>query len=215
MTNTIKYFKSLNKLVKSLFWVSIVSLLVYNFYTKIYLEPYNEFAYNAGEFYIRLCYSILAAIIFYFINQHVPRQIKKEKTLRYVYEKLISLNKETGFLFQAIKISEDTNSIFSECGKIVYQNTVTDSEEEYKNWDTYLRYKVDRMNYILNEILSLYEYIDDECYQLVIETKQIVNDLDLYRHGAHKHYTLHFYVPVFDSLYKNREKIFEYLSKHN
>src|SRR5258706_2169140 len=74
--------------IKLWFYVASLSVLLIELIGKNFAAINHTF-YVLGDIWLKLCYSMCAAIIFYFINQHLPKQQRKLKSIPYLSAQLV------------------------------------------------------------------------------------------------------------------------------
>ena len=87
------YLKNLPKDIKIWFYVAVLTVLFIELIGKRF-SALNHTFYILGDIWLKLCYSLCAAIIFYVINQHLPRQKRKLKSITFLSSKLVGINME-------------------------------------------------------------------------------------------------------------------------
>lgn len=64
-------------------WTALASILLIEVCLKHVPAPSQTF-YDFGQVYLKLCYSLFSAYLFFLINMHIPKEIRKVKTYRLV-----------------------------------------------------------------------------------------------------------------------------------
>ena len=154
---------SLPQLIKIVFTVAFVSILIIELWLKRFASP-SQFFFSIGDIYLKLCYSLCAAIIFYFINQHLPKEKRKLKSLIIISNKLVKIHQEVFFLVLSLKVEMEQQNftgvqrktINNACSKINLNDSVIstyDSATPFKNWYEYLNYKTERIGSLIKDLI--------------------------------------------------------------
>lgn len=172
---------SIRKEIKYAFLISILSILIIELIFKRFASP-SQLFFRMGEIYLMICYSIVAATIFFFINQHLPIEDKKLKYFRYINNKVMSIDYEIRYVLENLTIpesiykSEDISYeiIKDACKKKNPKSCVfntMESSEPFADWYEYFNYKVIRIKNLINDLILLNESIDPDLMEklLVIE----------------------------------------------
>ena len=132
---------------------------------------------------MKLCYSFCAATIFYFFNQHLPKEERKVKAYRFINNKVSELYHETSLLLRNLNI--DTRDKLKEisietvtlaCLNINPQNPLLSKDESvtrFADWFEYLNYKSKRIKEIIRDLILLNESIDSELMEQLLTIEDI------------------------------------------
>lgn len=96
-----KCIKSLRIEIKWGFRITLGLVLLIEFVLKRIPAPFIGFQIF-GDIMLKLCYSFVASVIFYFINVHYPKELKKRKIRRLVYGTLTAVMGDTLLLCSTI-----------------------------------------------------------------------------------------------------------------
>jgi hypothetical protein len=168
---------SIKKEIKLAFLMSLASILFIEIILKNYPASSNAI-YVVGDIYLKVCYSIVATAIFFLINQHIPKENRNVKTNRYIGNKLTTVSNELSRLLETLGIDQKnldiTEQIIKEaCEKINPESQVIELRINiFPNWRDYLKYKTDKINQLLTDVMILNSSIETELLE------HIVNMLD-------------------------------------
>lgn len=209
--------KSIRKEIKFVFLISVLSILIIEIWFKKYDSP-SLLIYFMGDMYLRVCYSIVAASIFFLINQHIPKENRNVKTNRYITNKLVRASNELVKL--AKNLGLETNTLdFSEemvskaCEKINPALPVMESHSiKFPNWLEYLKYKTDKINRLLNDVIILNSTIETELLGHIVN---MLDALEMFDYLDNKNYALgkdlNYYSYSISYLYEENEMIYKIL----
>jgi hypothetical protein len=155
--------------IKLFFYTAFLSVLFVELIGKRFVAINHTF-YVLGDIWLKLCYSLCAAIIFYFINQHFPKQKRKLKSIPFVSAKLAGIHFEVVLLIQTLS-KDFTEQEFSkltrdwvekECLKVNPHLPLASSESAtlFLNWFEYLNYKSKRIKALINDLLPLEDILE-------------------------------------------------------
>jgi hypothetical protein len=160
---------SINQTIKFCFILACISILLIELVLKNY-PSINDTLYKTGDIYLKICYSIAAATIFYFINQHLPREDRKSKAYLFINNRLASIDHELQDMLHALKVETGSNTrkvtldaIFDACKKINpmdphyghYETSVP-----FNNWYEYFTYKTIKIKNNIHDLLLINEALD-------------------------------------------------------
>ena len=189
--------KSVRREIKFAFSISVFSILLIEVWFKNYASPTNLF-YVIGDIYLKVCYSIIPTTVFFFINQHFPKETRNVKTNRYITNKLVSVSNELSWLVESLGIKDNDLSeeqILRVCEKINPASSVVELRTlKFPNWREYLKFKTAKINRLLYDVLVLNPTIEteilghivnmldalDKFYYLDNHNVSLGNDLTLY-----------------------------------
>jgi hypothetical protein len=182
----IKRFRTLQGIVKIAFISSFVSILTIELILKNYSAP-SRILFILGDIYLKLCFSICAGIIFYFINQHLPKEKKKIKSYAYINNKLCKINKEIEYFIENLEIVKDPNhhyldlkleDINAACLKInpqKYKVSGFETGYNFKNWFEYFNYKYCKIIGLIKDLQIINDSIDIELMAKILEIEEILS----------------------------------------
>lgn len=157
--------KAVKKDIKIAFFISFLSVIFIELILKNYDSPSVEF-YKIGEIYLRVCYSVIATIIFFVINQHLPKENRNANTHRYISNKFGNISSEISWLLETIGLEKNLDISKEELTKALAGRNENLPVEEFgmlfPNYISYLRYKIERIKSLLNEILILNSSIESD-----------------------------------------------------
>lgn len=209
--------KSIRKEIKFVFLISVLSILIIEIWFKKYDSP-SPLIYFMGDMYLRVCYSIVAASIFFLINQHIPKENRNVKTNRYINNKLVKASNELVNL--AKNLGLETNTLdFSEemvskaCKKINPALPVMESDLiKFPNWLEYLKYKTDKINRLLNDVIILNSTIETELLGHIVN---MLDALEMFDYLDNKNFVLgkdlNYYSYSISYLYEENKMIYKIL----
>ncbi|MDR3669079.1 MAG: hypothetical protein P4L35_19795 [Ignavibacteriaceae bacterium] len=169
--NIRKISKSINPLIKTIFFISLIYSFVYQFY----FLKIAELFYGASEFGIimfNLSLAFIASFIFYFIAVHIPEYKNKEKATSIVRLKIVKLiNAQIEPTVQIyrnadIKLEKENYSeeIFKQVlSKLKPQNISPPLYFLNKgdcNWLEYLYYYIKLSQIVIKEIYQFMPYLE-------------------------------------------------------
>jgi len=182
---------SLPKLIKIIFTVSSGSILIIELFLKRFPAA-SQFIFSMGDIYLKLCYSLCAAIIFYFINQHLPKEKRKLKSLVVISSKLVKIHQEIFFLVLSLNVKMEQQNftgvtlkmINDACSKINPNDSVIstyDSATPFTNWYEYLNYKAEKIRNLIKDLFHLNDLIDPSGMHYIYMIDQALGSLAIGR----------------------------------
>jgi len=193
-----KRFLSVRKEVKYSFCIAISSIILQVLFRNV--TAINNTFYYLGEIWIKICFSIVAATFFYFINQHLPKEDRKVKSIRYIKNKLVMLNVETKHLLESIGteetlVSKVTPKMIIDCCKHIPPKSkvrnINEQVIEFENWQLYLQYKIDRLRSMYDDILILHDLLDSKLFEKVLDGVNAINLIGLQNKSVLKSDTIY------------------------
>ena len=170
------YLSTLPRDIKIVFYVASISVLFIELVGKRFAALNHTF-YILGDVWLKLTYSLCAAIIFYFINQHLPRQKRKLKSIPFLSAKLIGIHSEVVLLIQTLSkdfVEQGFSKLTREwvreaCLKINPQLPVISNESSlpFNNWFEYFNYKAKRIKALINDLLPLEDIIEPQLMAVI------------------------------------------------
>ena len=182
---------SLPQLIKIIFAVALSSILLIELLLKRFPAA-SQFICSIGDIYLKLCYSLCAAIIFYFINQHLPKEKRKLKSLILISNRLVKIHEEIYFLVLALNVKLEQQNftgvnrqmINDACSKINPNDSVIstyDSAVPFTNWYEYFNYKAEKLRYLIKDLFPLNDLIDSIAMYYVYSIDQALGSLGIGR----------------------------------
>lgn len=181
-------FITLRPTIRNAFWLCFFSILSIELALKEFYNPYIILV-KAGDFYLKLCYSILAALIVFFFNIHWPKEEKKIKTFLFVKNKISKLHHHLKGITDNLKIdysdsllslySEISISINEKCKETAREVPIQDLYLQFSNWIPYLKYKAVNIKDIILEIFLFEDLLSGEVLECLIRVENEINQYDL------------------------------------
>ena len=179
------------KVIKYFFIIAASSVLLIELLFKRFPAPSHTF-FAAGDIYLKLCYSICAAIIFYFINQHLPRQKRKAKAVVLISNALFMIQLEVYDLIRTVVgelddkgTEEEKHKLVDEaCKKFNPLHPIFNRESAipFADWYEYINYKAKRIKTHTKDMLLMYDLIEPELmYILSVIQNEVSRSLELER----------------------------------
>ena len=178
------YLSTLPNIIKRCFYVAALSVLFIELVGKRF-PAINHTFYSLGDIWLKLCYSLCAATIFYFINQHLPKQKRKLKLIPFLSAKLVGIHFEVVFLIQTLSkdfVDQEFSKLTREwvkeaCLKINPELTVISKESStpFSNWFEYFNYKAKRIKTLINDLLPLEDIIEPQLMAIIYLIDQQVS----------------------------------------
>ena len=108
MKNTLFYIKTLRKDLKYIFIMSLAYILLYNFlFVKV--NSFFNGAHIFGDIFLKISFSLLATIIFYMINIHIPATNSKIKIFLFLSNKIHFLCNVQTSLIRSVEVNSERN----------------------------------------------------------------------------------------------------------
>lgn len=178
---------SLPQVIKVIFTVAFVSILLIELWLKRF-PAVSQLIFSMGDIYLKLCYSLCAAIIFYFINQHLPREKRKLKSLILISNRLIKIHQEIYFLVLSLNVKMEqqnftgvTRTIINDaCSKINPNTPVIsnyDSADPFTDWYEYFNYKAEKIRHLIKDLFSLNDLVNPTAMYYVYSVDQAIGSL--------------------------------------
>lgn len=164
------------------FLISIFLILLIELWFKNIEAPIKLF-FTFGNIILNVCYSILAASIFFYVNQHLPKEEKIVKTTKYITMRMLYFHYEIQSLKRILNLhirfkAEDlSNEINIKCSQINPNEKLinnNDSEKVFNNWYEYLEYKTSKLIKYLDDVLPFYEGMNDDLLESLLNLKDSV-----------------------------------------
>jgi len=178
-----KYYRSINPVIKSLFYFASLYAIVFDFYL---VEVFEEDSIWKTLLTVieRLCFSFIATIIFFIINQHYPKVKKKEKTNAQLKLIIQKIQIETIDLFGALGLRTNfrefvTQEILDAAFKgrsnkeVVQGKGFTTSKYPA---DEYVTMVMQRIGEHIQDVLLFHETIDNDILEKLLLIKSTVDD---------------------------------------
>ncbi len=219
--------------IKMAFWIALTSI----FFIKLcpdLISKYDTFLFMGKDVWEKICYSIVASTVFYFINQHVPKLEKKVScyyfevnNVKYLISEIKDLldrpagdniNPKTGTypesIYAMLDLDQDEPPL-----------KINESQREFPNWNEYITHKTKNLSSLIYKMLPLHEAlerstleylfkIEDVCYRM----NRLVEDDSLYFQRFTIPFTDLMYCmvglsDVIDKKYKHTKAINDYRDK--
>lgn len=179
--------KTFPAVIRNTFLVGFLSVVIIELLLKRCPAPNHTF-FSIGDIYLKISYSLCAATIFYFINQHLPKEKRKVKAVPLLSSALFSIHIEVILLVRALGIelpSQNfttlTRKMLDEaCDKINPLSIVSTKESAtpFTDWWEYFEYKSERILKHTQDLLPLYDLLDSDLMGIIFLIQNIVqNDL--------------------------------------
>jgi len=174
---------SLRKEVKIAFVISLASILLKDLFLLMILVD-DKWLDNLGEIYLKICYSILASTIFFFINQQIPKQQKKNKIklilengVQYIELSILGFNKNLGIEDNCISYNE-----IEACSRLINLHDQTSlfifPDMVYSTtWYDYLNEVTKNISNRITFIISFHENLDASILDILL---RIQNHIQLF-----------------------------------
>lgn len=160
---------------------SLTFVLIYEFFLST-IPSYSDTIFKLGQIFSRICYSMVATSIFYFISQYIgvfiPRHKRKIKILPIIYRNIVTmdviinqLNKNIGMQWNDIKDNDKLKNALLTIN--------TDSHiENFENWYQYLFHIKSQLSDIIRSITFYHEYLSkDFFHELLIIEKNLMSPI--------------------------------------
>ena len=165
-----------------IFFISIFLILIIELWFKNIEAPIKLF-FTFGNIILNVCYSILAASIFFYVNQHLPKEEKIVKATKYITMRMLYFHYEIQS-FQSIlnlhirfKAEDLSKEINFKCSQINPNDKLTnnnDSKKIFNNWYEYLEYKTSKFINYIDDVLPFYEGMNDDLLESLLNLKDSV-----------------------------------------
>lgn len=161
---------TVRKEIKIIFFLSLSSILIIEVLLNGSQAKYHQL-YSIEQIYLKICYSLTATIVFFFINQHLPKEERKMKSLVFVNNKAAKIQREIDYFLFALGVETKNHEkpalvlITDACDKIsnmklpVHVST-QESQSPFNNWYEYFDFKITRIKSLVKEILTFHELLD-------------------------------------------------------
>lgn len=214
-TKIVRRIKNVPTEIIYIYFISIFLILIIELWLKNIEAPIKLF-FTIGNIILNVCYSIIAASIFFFVNQHLPKEKKIVKTSRYLTNRMMHFHYEIQFLQSILKLKirfklEDLSSeIESCCSQINPNEKIKDnsySNQSFKNWYDYLEFKTAKFIKYLDDILPFYEGMNDDLLESLLNLKDSVRSIqNKLEENPRNFKDLTFLSTEFENLFENHLK---------
>jgi hypothetical protein len=167
-------FIGLRREIRLLLILSIISILSIEFFLNE-TYPLYHFQYYFGVFILKLSYSYLSAFIFYYLIVYSPRERKRVRTYRYLYNKIHAIYELKDDLLLAFfreinpEIKDYPHKIeYSDikeiCKQINPKLPITLNVTEFatfKNHYEFINFKTRKIKTLISELIILNEILDE------------------------------------------------------
>lgn len=201
----IKYrFKGLRSELKFLLAVSLLSIFTSEFILNK-INSLNEFQYDAGIVYIKLCYSYLSAFIFYYLVVFAPKERKRVKAFRLINNKIHQLNDLINSIL--ITIMRETDPAINTVGDLSYDEVKeyctkinADKKVEYyttgipmhDSYYDFIQFKASKIKSSVDQLILLNDLIDDNLFLNFSNINDIISNQLTFDYVLFKNQTLAF-----------------------
>ena len=220
MLKHFKAFWALRAEIKYGFLITLLSILTIELILKR-LPATNETIFKLGDIYLKFCYSFTASVIFYYINQHFPKQEKKVKTHQFVHNKIVAITMDIADIQGSLDVrySSDPNTLSQRfnaaCSRTFIRDPVTDTLLHYPNWEVYLKVKTEKINSNITSLMIVSDVIEGDVLLNILRIQDNVTKAELYMFQADKRtYTLGAFSGVFCTLVKESAMLGIFWDKH-
>lgn len=178
-----KYLFSVRPIITGIFLFSLIYVLSYDFYLKDYLDKRND-SVVIFDVLERISFSLIATVVFYFINQHVPQEKNREKTLSQLKRSVNLLQIDLIHLLSSLGIESNFDS-FPDQALLDEKFTGRVTTEVIQGLGfTTLKYPInefvtlamERMNEELRNVLIFHDTIDNEVLIKLLAIKRNVDE---------------------------------------
>ena len=182
--------KSISIEIRWAFLIALGSILI----TELILKNYpaaNHTVISITEIWLKICYSILAATIFYFLNQHLPKEEKKLKYYRYINNKVISLDDSIKMIISKLNIKSENhyrgiskeilNDACSRINPLSQVVSPTESTSPFENWYEYLNYKAISIKKDIKDLILLNDIVETGLVEKLLIIEDSLKNLFLDR----------------------------------
>lgn len=184
------YVLSLRSDIFYMLIVDVLFLLVMELWLREIPAPYPIFV-KIGNVFVTLAISIIASVIFYFVQVHLPNAKEKERiypSIAKLFGSMLGLEKD--LLTQVLQIKmedmteegiEDSVSkldLYSEAPLTIGSANAVNHRA---NWIEYCLYRVERIDKNWNLLINFSTYLDSECMSLLIKIQNDCTYLDQVR----------------------------------
>ena len=176
---------SVQKEILIAFIIALFSILIIEVWLKD-IESRTKLIYTIGNIFLTICYSILASSIFFFINQHIPKEDKIVKTNRYITNRMLHIHYEIQFLKSNLKLKiryklEDLKTEIYNCCIDINPNTeihnIDESIHSFDNWYNYLEFKMNKLIGFLDDVLPFYEEMNSDLFATLLNLKDSIRQI--------------------------------------
>lgn len=182
-------FFGIRKELRYLFMLSFTSV----FLSQLWLEKvdaFNEFHYNVGIIYIKLCYSYLSAFIFYYLVVYAPKERKRTKAFRFINNKVHRINNLIKGILLVIlqesggKITEleelKYKQINEYCSKIDANKIVYFHNSKivlHNSFTEFLKYKISLLKIEVQQLMLLNDLLSDEMFLNLNNINDVLSEI--------------------------------------
>ncbi len=168
--------------VQLILFISFFTITIIELYFKNIDAPLKLF-YTIGNIILNVCYSIIAASIFYYVNQYLPKENKIVKSSRYITLRMRYFHYEIQNFQQILKLqirnkSENlTDEIKFRCSQINPNEKIqnnNNSGQIFQNWYEFLEFKLSKLIFFVDDILPFYEGMNDDLFESLLNLKDSI-----------------------------------------
>ena len=203
-----KAFCALRPEIKYGFLFTLSSILVMELILKNF-PAQNDTFFRAGDIYLKFCYSFTASVIFFYINQHLPKQEKKVRTHQFMHNKIVSITMSIADIQGSLNViySADPDELrrrFNEaCSKTYIKAMVRDTLLQYPNWEVYLKAKTEKINFDISSLMIVNDVIDGDLLSHLLKIQDSVSKAETYMVQADKR---NYKLGAFSGLFSNLDQ---------
>ncbi|MGG0511397.1 hypothetical protein ABE078_28495 [Priestia megaterium] len=184
-SNMYRRFITVNKWLRILLLISIVSVLVVD----LYLIDKPEWFKNAaqlGSLYRNLCFAYITSFLFFFWNVHLQSYNTKVKSYQYVYNKVTRLREMGIDLVLALEDKNrdssygkypvpEVSEMFKLCYKVDPYQPVKFNRRPFQNWFELFDFIDQETRRIISELLVIKDVLDAEVMTDLINLAEDAN----------------------------------------
>lgn len=159
-------FLSMRKEVKLAFYIALASLFLIEIWLIKIPSPFEQFS-SIGSIYLKACYAIFGATIFYFINVQIPKEQKKFKSFIFVYNRVTQLNRNLDFITIRLNLKNGnciklTEQKFKDALVLVNPNIPIQTfyDRDFTNWIELLKHLHQETQNTLKDLLLVQDVVD-------------------------------------------------------
>lgn len=171
-------FNSLNKIVKRLFLISLCFLIYYKTIFPVFFS-FEKSIISLVEFIEKLFYAIIGSTIFYFINQHLPKEKKKVKVVLLLDLKIKILERDIVNFLGSLGIRNDMKSHLTieeikarfkaYPKKMGFPVNAIQNNRVFPTHILYFDFVFSKLKQNINDIVQYSEYFDEEVLEYLVK----------------------------------------------
>jgi len=182
MKKLYRRFKTLNTTLKYAFIFSLLSIIIYKIFNLYFCIDIKFLP--IAEFVEKLFYAIIGSTIFFFINQHIPRERKKAKTVLLLNWKFKILERDIVNFLGSLHIRNDMKTPLRRKEVNEYLNNrprkmgdpvnAIQNNTIFPTHLQYFKYVFSKLRDNINETIKYSEYFDEEILDYLIKMNVII-----------------------------------------